>query len=149
MYVKNVSRSTVSAKIGDKSKTIAHGQCVYIAPSEENDPVLATMIARHTVEVVDDAEGRGDVEGRAAAAMAEAEERKMQVVDPLRNQRNTTVLQRCAYSEKNGKRCSAQVAVPMSEYDVNKPAFCPHHRAANPADYERVNGQWHRKGGVF
>lgn len=51
----------------------------------------------------------------------------------------------CAATLKNGKQCTVAIPVPVGEFDATKPYFCGRHKGEKAEDYERVNGEWHKK----
>lgn len=145
MFIRNRTGSYQGFRLNNKPVKLGPYGVTAISDLQASDDTLQLLLARNVVEKISQKEAQKEFEEVTAKAEEKAEKTKLDVVVREETNKNSVMMAQCCAKQKNGETCAANVSVPVSEYDSDKPYFCGRHKAENPEDYEKVNGGWVKK----
>ena len=150
MFIKNKTENWQSFSVGGKNIFLApEGDAkdtIAIGDEFADDPILTLLLGKDVLEKVSTEKAvERQEEIRAQKEAEEAQKEEVKVVHVNDTKENDIRLVRCAAIKANGQPCSYNVQVPFHEYDSDVPYFCSRHKKQDPADYEKIDGEWVKK----
>ena len=145
MFIRNKTGSYQGFRLNDKPVKLEPYGVTAISDLQASDDTLQLLLARGVVEKVSQKVAEEQFAADSEKAEQKAEEKRLEVAVHEETNKNSVMMARCAAKFKNGEPCGANVSVPVSEYDADKPYFCGRHKGESAEDYEKVNGAWVKK----
>lgn len=145
MFIKNKTGSYQGFRLNDKPVKLDPYGVTAISDLQASDDTLQLLLARGVIEKVSKSAAQKQFDEEAAKAEEKAEEKRLEVAVHEETNKNSVMMAQCCAKFKNGEPCGANVSVPVSEYDSDKPYFCGRHKGEDPEEYEKVGGAWVKK----
>lgn len=149
MFVQNQTPVYQSFQLSDAPRKLspkgAPGDTITVSAEQAKSDIIQVLLTRGVVAEVGKDEAMASIKAENDKNEADAEKRKMEVVNANANPKNQTHVVQCSAVKGDGNVCGANVYVSGEDYVDGEIYFCGRHKHENKDDYKKVDGHWEKK----